>query len=71
MAKSMSFNQWIKALTDTTSKYAELGVHWVVGRGRLTRTSVEARALSYGMPEGAGASAWDAWVTYLGTTRSS
>jgi hypothetical protein len=35
---------------------------WVSKRGRLSRTSVEARAISLGRPAGEGFEAWDAFI---------
>lgn len=62
MAK-LSFNQYIA--TDS----GPLGQVWQSRRGRLTRASVETRAgKEYGLPDGTGAKAWDAYQTYLATS---
>jgi hypothetical protein len=59
MAK-ISFNQYIA--TDS----GPLGQVWQSRRGRLTRASVETRASrEYGLPEGTGAKAWDAYLAFI------
>ena len=56
MAKT-SFNLWIKC------QNGELAAKWVSRRGRLTRDSVEARAVrEYNAKPGDGASAYDAYL---------
>jgi hypothetical protein len=60
--KKTSFNQWIntKLCAGATPALRELESSWKSRPGRLTRESVEKRAMAeYGAPAGTGYAAWD------------
>jgi hypothetical protein len=60
--KKMSFNKWINmpGTAYETPALAELARSWESRPGRLTRESVEKRAVAeYGAPAGTGYAAWD------------
>jgi hypothetical protein len=58
----VSFNNWIKMSPQANSAnefVRTLSANWKTGRGRLTRATIEARALTMKLPTGTGQSAWD------------
>lgn len=57
----VSFNQWLSL--QTSGDHAPLAAKWKTQRGRLTRASVEARAVELGLPAGAGGTAFDHYLT--------
>jgi hypothetical protein len=54
--KRLNFNTYIKAQTHP------FGAEWVVRRGRLSRASVETRALIMGYAPGVGSAAWAGFI---------
>lgn len=56
----LSFNHWLLTLNHGGAA-AQLATKWQARKGRLTRASVEARAVALGFHAGLGAAAWDAY----------
>jgi hypothetical protein len=59
--KRLNFNTYMASLTalETVTPFSTI---WVSKRGRLSRDSVEKRALALFMPPGTGFAAWDAFI---------
>lgn len=68
MSTRVSFNQWLTLqVHGSPLGLGEFAKKWVTGRGRLTRDSVEARAVAEcGQAPGVGAAAYDAYCRAVG-----
>lgn len=59
----LSFNDWIDAYAGEDVERLRLASFWKRSRGRLTRDTVERRAVEYGCQTGTGHKAWDAYIS--------
>ncbi len=57
-SKRMNFNDYMAGDNGPN----DLHIVWQAKRGRMTRRTVEARAVGYGLPAGTGEAAWDAFI---------
>lgn len=58
----MSFNDWLDQYSGDDVERLRLASFWKRSRGRLTRETVERRALDLRCPPGTGYAAWDAYI---------
>lgn len=58
-----SFNAWLDEFAGDDVQILRLASFWKRSRGRLTRDTVERRALECGCYQGTGYAAWDAYIS--------